>query len=248
MLSETATSLDPPIALDARMDPALVRRVFQQSGRVHIPGILEPRCAERIFRCLAEETPWQLSISDETGSRDLPVGSFDQIEPAQRAAIMTSIDRAAASGFAYRFGNCRIDGREEDPAIRNTYLVAFLRFLNSHAFLEFARAATGAHDVQFADAQATLYRSGDFLTTHDDAVEGKNRRVAYVFNFTPRWRIEWGGLLAFPDQYGHLHEAFAPAFNALNLIKVPMPHTVTQVASFAAAGRYSITGWLRTRA
>jgi Rps23 Pro-64 3,4-dihydroxylase Tpa1-like proline 4-hydroxylase len=237
----------PDIALDSRLDPAIIRRVFQRSGRVHIPGILEPRCAERLLRCLAHETPWELSICDEQGPRDLPVGSFQEIESAERDAIIRSIEQAAAAGFAYRFSNFRIDGREDEPSTRNLYLFAFLRFLNSSAFLNFARAATGAEDISFADAQATLYRPGDFLTSHDDAVEGKHRRIAYVFNFTPTWRVEWGGLLAFPDLYGHLHEAFAPAFNALNLIRVPMPHTVTQVATFARGYRFSITGWLRTR-
>lgn len=35
--------------------------------------------------------------------------------------------------------------------------------------------------------------------------------------------------------------------NALNLFRVPALHAVTEVASFAAAGRYSLTGWLRQR-
>jgi len=30
-------------------------------------------------------------------------------------------------------------------------------------------------------------------------------------------------------------------------MRVPTPHLVTQVASFAGGGRYSITGWLRSR-
>lgn len=247
MNPQVLTDPEPEIALDASMDPAVIRRVFQHSGRVHIPGILESSCAERLFRCLAQETPWQLSVCDEQGPRDIPVGSFEDLDASEREALASSIDRAAASGFAYRFSNFRIDGRENDPTVRTLYLFAFLRFLNSPTFLDFARAATGADDVTFADAQATLYRPRDFLTTHDDAVQGKHRRIAYVFNFTPTWRVEWGGLLAFPDQYGHLHEAFAPAFNALNLMRVPMPHTVTQVATFARGPRYSITGWLRAR-
>jgi Rps23 Pro-64 3,4-dihydroxylase Tpa1-like proline 4-hydroxylase len=30
-------------------------------------------------------------------------------------------------------------------------------------------------------------------------VAGKNRVAAYVLNLTPRWRVEWGGLLMFHD-------------------------------------------------
>lgn len=42
-------------------------------------------------------------------------------------------------------------------------------------------------------------------------------------------------------------EAFTPRFNTLNLLKVPSPHSVTQVALSAGADRLSVTGWLRGR-
>ena len=97
------------------------------------------------------------------------------------------------------------------------------------------------------DAQATRYRPGDFLTAHDDDVAGKHRLYAYVLNFTPAWRPDWGGLLAFHDADGHVSEAYTPTFNALNIFRVPQQHAVTQVASFAGAQRLSITGWIRER-
>jgi Rps23 Pro-64 3,4-dihydroxylase Tpa1-like proline 4-hydroxylase len=230
--------------LDASADAGLVRRIFDRSGRVHIAGILKPDAAKAVFSCLAEQTPWQLSIHDDQGPHDISARSFEQIEPSLRAELSHRVDRAAARGFAYRFSNCRIDTAEDARTVP-LILRRFHEFLNSPPLLQFARVATGFDDITFADAQATLYNPGDFLTCHDDDVKGKNRRVAYVFNFTPLWRVEWGGLLAFPDAYGHLHEAFTPAFNAVNLMRVPMVHTVTQVATFAAAGRYSVTGWFR---
>lgn len=235
------------IEFDPRLDPDLVGRVFRQSGRVHIGGILTPAAATRIHRALAEETPWSYSIGDEAGSRDLPVASLDTLPPDERASIIASTDRAAVNGFAYRYAGFRIDGAWDAGRHRDHYLMRVLAFLNSAPFLDFARRVTGVPQIAFADAQATLYRPGDFLTTHDDAVEGKSRHAAYVLNLTPEWRVDWGGLLAFPDPYGHVAEAFGPAFNALNLMRVPTPHAVTQVASFAGAGRYSITGWLRSR-
>jgi Rps23 Pro-64 3,4-dihydroxylase Tpa1-like proline 4-hydroxylase len=33
----------------------------------------------------------------------------------------------------------------------------------------------------------------------------------------------------------------------LNIFAVPQPHSVTIVAPFAAAARYSVTGWLRMK-
>ncbi|WP_426039530.1 2OG-Fe(II) oxygenase family protein [Brevundimonas sp. DC300-4] len=91
----------------------------------------------------------------------------------------------------------------------------------------------------------TRFRKGHFLTEHDDTAEGKNRLYAYVLGLTPGWRIDWGGLLAFHDAEGNVGEAFTPRFNTLNLLKVPAPHSVTQVALSAGADRVSITGWLR---
>jgi hypothetical protein len=238
---------DVAIAFDPRLDADLVGRIFRQSGRVHIGGILTPAAAARVHRALVDETPWSYAVGDEAGSRDLPVASLEALPPAERAAIIDSTDRAATRGFAYRYANFRIDEAWDAGRHRDHFLMRVLAFLNSPPFLEFARRVTGVPAISFADAQATLYRPGDFLTAHDDAVAGKNRHAAYVLNFTPEWRVDWGGLLAFPDPYGHVAEAFGPAFNALNLMRVPTLHTVTQVASFAGGGRYSITGWLRSR-
>ena len=104
---------------------------------------------------------------------------------------------------------------------------------------------TGEDRIALADSQLTRFRRGHFLTEHDDELAGKNRYYAYVLNLTPVWRIDWGGLLAFHGDDGNVAEAFTPRFNALNLLRVPCAHSVTQVALSAGANRLSITGWLR---
>ena len=72
-------------------------------------------------------------------------------------------------------------------------------------------------------------------------------KAAYVLNFTPRWSPDWGGILNFIDRDGHVAEGYTPAFNALNVFRVPQLHSVSCVSPYAQAGRYSITGWLRER-
>jgi len=42
-------------------------------------------------------------------------------------------------------------------------------------------------------------------------------------------------------------EAYTPAFNALNIFKVPQPHAVSLVAPFAGGDRLAITGWVRSK-
>jgi SM-20-related protein len=95
------------------------------------------------------------------------------------------------------------------------------------------------------DAQATRYERGHYLTQHDDSAAEKGRLYAFVLNLTPHWRTDWGGLLNFIDADGHVAEAYAPAWNAINLFRVPQPHAVSCVAPFAGAPRLSITGWVR---
>ena len=108
------------------------------------------------------------------------------------------------------------------------------------------RRITGQAGIEFADAQATLYKPGDFLTMHTDTAAGQNRFAAFVLNMTPIWRADWGGVLQFFDARMHVSGGFVPCFNALNVFLVPSEHAVSQVA-LQGANRYSITGWLRSR-
>ena len=66
-----------------------------------------------------------------------------------------------------------------------------------------------------------------------------------MLNVSPVWRAEWGGLLMFLDEAGDVTETFTPAAGTLNVFRVPQSHAVSMVAPFAAAPRYSITGWWR---
>ncbi len=236
---------DPPVRLHPRLNPDLIARVFRSSGRAHIPDILEPGSAASVHRTLATATPWRAVLYDGLEHRELNVGSLAELPRTERAELLASSDAAAARGFSYRYASFRLYENWQSGVHRESPLMRVLEFLNSPSFLGFARRITGERAIGWADAQATKYVAGDFLTRHDDRVDGKDRIAAYVLGFTPDWVTDWGGLLAFPDAHGHLAEAYAPAFNSLNLFRVPMLHAVTQVAGFAVAPRYSITGWLR---
>jgi SM-20-related protein len=235
------------IRLNPALDPDLVGRVFRRHGRVHVPDVLDAVSAERIHRALVAETRWQLVLYDGVEHREFPTASLAELPETERSRLLAATDAAAASGFSYRYASFRLFENWENGLYRDAYLMRVLEFLNSPPFVEFARRVTGDPAIDYADAQATWYRPGDFLTRHDDNVDGKLRRAAYVLGFTPGWSADWGGLLAFPDADGHLAEAYTPAYNSLNLFRVPIAHAVTQVASFAAGPRYSITGWLRQK-
>jgi Rps23 Pro-64 3,4-dihydroxylase Tpa1-like proline 4-hydroxylase len=214
---------------------------------VHIPSIFPPEVAARVYQAMVSETPWSRVVSGETRHFDLGPGAWEAVPAAKRKELEDAVHRKGRDGFAYFYDCFPLADLHEAGSHLDSYLMRVYEFINTEPFLEFARAVTGAATIAFADAQATCYRPGDFLTAHDDGIEGKRRRAAYVLNFTSVWSADWGGLLQFLDRDGHVAEAYTPAFNALNLVRVPQPHSVSYVNPLAAGARYSITGWLRER-
>jgi len=240
-------STDPIVRLHPSLDTQAIAAVFARHGRVHIPGIFPADVAERIHRALAEETPWSRVVSGTNRHHDFGAGVWEAIPADKRREIEQAVLQMGRTGFAYFYENFPITDLHAAGQNLDSYLMQVYEFLNSDEFLAFARRVVGAPQVAFADAQATCYRPGDFLTQHDDLVAEKKRRAAYVFSFTRPWRVDWGGQLQFLDADGHLAEGYTPAFNALNLLRVPQPHSVSYVTPLASGARYSITGWLRER-
>ncbi len=211
-----------------------------------MPGVLPPDQARAVGAALAG-TPWHRSMHVGGKSYDFALETLETIPAERQAALETALVEGGRAGFQYRFDAWRLSDLVEAGQRAGGPLEAVYDLLNSEAFLRFVRTLTNDPRPAYVDAQATRYRAGDFLTAHDDGVEGKNRLYAYVLNFTPAWRTDWGGLLAFHDADGHVAEAYAPTFNALNIFRVPQLHAVTQVASYAAGERLSVTGWIRER-
>jgi Rps23 Pro-64 3,4-dihydroxylase Tpa1-like proline 4-hydroxylase len=239
----------PAAALSPRISDQLnrhaIRQAFQRHDRVHVPGIFTQETATRVYQALERETPWQLSLNSGAGHVDLANEVVQVMPAAQQVLLVDAINRGASAGFQYVFHNFPIFDLYQQGRYRDHYLMRVYEYLNSTEFLIFARDVTGLDGIEFVDAQATLYRPGHFLTAHDDSQAGKQRLAAYVLNFTAHWRADWGGILQFIDEDGHIAEGFTPAFNALNLLRVPQKHCVSYVTPAAIGGRYSITGWLR---
>jgi SM-20-related protein len=239
---------DVPVRLNPRLDVARIAQVFQRFGRVHIPDILAPETAERLHQCLTKQVPWSLAYNEGgRGGHDdeveVPPSKLSRLAPAQLDRIARATHPNATENFQYLYKAFQISrtySAAKDPSL---YVYRVLEFLNGQPFIAFARAVTGAGDVELVNAIASLYERGHYLTHHDDQEDSHRRRAAYVFNFTPRWRPDWGGLLQFYSADGHVSEAYAPVFNGLNIFRVPQPHAVSYVTPFAGAGRYSLTGW-----
>lgn len=238
---------DPSVRfeIDPALDPVRLSAFYRRSGRLHIPGFLLPEGAEALYRHLAQEVEWSLVLNDGEEVREAAPEIRRRYTAEQESALAEFAHAGARKGFQFLYECRRVPDEPEARLRSGTLLDRFADFLNSPRFLDFARRLTGIADISWADAQATRYRAGHFLTRHDDLSAGKQRRAAYVVNLTPQWEVDWGGQLQFIDADGHIAEAYVPRFNALNIFTVPQAHAVSYVAPFAGGARYSITGWLR---
>ncbi len=220
-----------------------VRERLTRTGRAQLPEVLAADYAKAL-REAADGVDFNIVTRRSTGHVDLPAAWLASLDPQRRQALGQTVQASAIDQFQYLFDNHPIYDMAEAGAAAPVW-AALVAFLNGDAFLGLMRDVTGEPRLALADAQLTRFRQGHFLTEHDDTADGKNRYFAYVLNLTPVWRIDWGGLLAFHGEDGNVSEAFTPCFNTLNLLKVPQPHSVTQVALCAGGERVSVTGWLR---
>jgi hypothetical protein len=233
------------------IDPARLAPVFQRHGRLHVPDIFEADFAKALTDSLAAHVPWSHTIAVNGKGYDASLEALARLPKGVRDQIWAGLAESARNGFQYDFESWRVSdeleaGRRAGDALAP--VEAVYDFLNSETFLTFVRRLTQDQRPAYCDAQATRYRAGHFLNTHDDEIEGKARLYAYVLNLTPAWRADWGGLLLFHDADGHIAEGLTPRHNTLNIFRVPQSHSVSQVASFVTASRLSITGWIRTAA
>ncbi|MCT2559672.1 2OG-Fe(II) oxygenase [Tsuneonella sp. YG55] len=239
-------------AVNPNADLRSAQAQFSSKGRTQVRDFLVPEAAEEIRRLLRDGTPWGLSI--QAGDADQP----EQVraEELQQEAVRQKIgDRVrdahrAASEGRFSFVHARY-------SLVDAYLGQWrpggphdilLEYLNAPDFLDPLRTLTGIPEIRKADAHASLFAPGHFLTSHLDEHSGEGRRVAYVLNFAPdEWFTDWGGYLVFFDADGDIVEGFRPRFNSLNLFRVPQAHSVTFVPPFAPATRLAISGWLLDR-
>ncbi|MDP1027510.1 2OG-Fe(II) oxygenase family protein [Sphingomonas sp. KR1UV-12] len=233
--------------LNPQLDADALHAAYARDGRVRIADFLNVSDAEALRRHLTGRTDWRqvMNSGDKVFELDRP--TLAAMDAAKRDALDDAVMAGARAGFQYRYETVRVADGVAERAAAGDPLNAFAEWMSGAEALAFLRAVTGAADAVFADAQATAYAPGDFLTAHDDGVAGKDRRAAYVFGLNPRWRPEWGGLLLFHDGADRV-AGVSPAFNTLDLLAVPQPHSVSQVTRAAPSRRYAVTGWLRAQA
>ena len=226
------------------IDVAGAAAAFARDGHVRVQPFLTEASAIAALAEMKRRDDWVQVVNSGDKVFELSRSARAAMSPAQQDGLAQAVLAGARSGFQYRYEALRLPDGNAPLSTRDSGIAGWPAFLSGGAVRDLLRAITGAADISFADGQATAYAPGDFLTGHDDAVPGKQRRAAYVFSLNPVWRVEWGGLLLFHDGEARVR-GVAPAFNSLDLFAVPQMHSVSMVTGSVPNRRYSITGWLR---
>lgn len=239
-MNDAPVTFAPGLPLDA------AAAEFSSRGRVRIGNVLDSSSAERLHRCLANEVSWRLVYHDGAKNVIVEAAAFANLDAAAQRDLVQRVLAGARERFQYLYNSYPMVTaylNHQDPQL---FLHCVLEWLNDPKTLETIRRVTGIDSLRKADAQATLYRPGHFLTLHDDGGTGNEmRRVAYVLNMTQGWRADWGGQLQFMNTSGEVEESWIPGFNTLALFRVPMLHAVGYVAPYATKPRLAVTGWFR---
>ena len=235
----TMTQLNPDL------DTTRLSAAFAVEQRLQISDFLRTSDAEAIIAELAT-LDWHLVMNDRDRHIDLPNSQLDSIGRDRIEAGIRQAQGRAATEFQYVYENFPIADAYASGRLTNGRLRGVFEFMNSQAVRDVLETITG-HKSDFCDMQATRYGPGHVLTPHDDGVEGKNRKFAYVLGLTKNWSPVWGGQLQFLTSDFRVEDSFVPSFNTLSVFSVPHLHHVSQVAGFAPFARVSLTGWFRTR-
>lgn len=231
-------------AIESNLDPVRLGEQFVRTGRLQLSGFLSDDSARALYAELADSPAWRLTANKGEEVIDFQPEALARFGPEEWTKLRRATALGGRYGFQFMYETIRLPKIAGEPS-PVPLLSRFAEFMSSPGTVEFLRTMTGAADITFADAHASRYHPGHFLTTHDDRVDAMNRRAAYVLNLSPEWRPDWGGLLVFHDVQGNIVRGYTPGFNVLNIFLVPQAHAVTWVTPLAAAPRYAVTGWLR---
>ena len=218
---------------------------FDACGRLQMPDFLIHERAAQLRDELVASTRWRHVISGASQPYEIASSQLDAMPAVTREALNSALHAEATTGFRYQYDVIRVPDDLPGDVRPRDRLEAFARYMNSRGVIADLRRITKLDSIMFADVQATRYRTGDFLTRHDDEAAGRKRLCAYVLSLTEGWSSDWGGLLQFTDPDGLVTQTIVPLFNSITLFAVPQPHSVSYVAPYAGRSRISVTGWLR---
>lgn len=230
--------------INPKLPVAELRERFARDRRIVIDDILDPAAAEALYQCLLREVPWEIVFRRDTQVITLTQRDIEKLPQRELDQLMAGVQRQAQTDFQFVYWKFSMVDAYRRQILPQLLTHRLLEALAAATTLELIRQITGFADIQRVDAQATLYRPGNFLTEHtDDHDDAYVRRAAYVIQLCKNWKADWGGLLHFVDGGSNVTQTFVPRFNSMALFAVPQPHVVSMVVPFAPGPRFGVTGW-----
>ena len=159
MIINNTLSLSP----DLKANPW--EQIFAEKGRVHIPNFLSEESASTVFECLDSQAAWNLVCQQDGIHQDLNENIGAVWNEEQLALFTKKLHEQASSQFQYLYRTIPIYDIYHKQLMPENFLNEIFKFLNSSAFLDYLRNTLAMPDIEFADAQATCYTSGDFSTS-----------------------------------------------------------------------------------
>lgn len=225
--------------LNSEIDWENVQSNFAMNKRTRIDNIFDQNTSSQIHSILSSEITFSNAFLYEDQVRTASDDELNALSSANKQDLQRSLFTDAANGKGFFYGTYRINSDAQvHPKLQEMF-----RWLNSDEILNRIQQICGKTNIVSANSQGTRYKAGDFLTRHNDINPREGREIAYVFNLTPEWHPDWGGLLQIFAQNGDAEEAYIPKFNSLSLFDVSLPHSVTYVTPFARQQRFAVTGW-----
>ena len=240
-----AAAADPRILLGHRQDMDSLCGTFAREGRVVVADALDGDFARALRASIDAWPRWALVTRINGAHRNFDAAAISAMTQERIQPLQALIAEETRHGMQYLYERFPVHDIDYEPERLPSALDRFRELLREGPLIDLVRTITGFEDIVFGDGQATRYRAGHFLTRHDDAQPGKQRRAAYVLGLSEDWRPDDGGQLQFLDARDRVEHVVVPAFNTLTLFRVPRPHLVTAVSPFTDNARLSITGWMR---
>jgi len=227
--------------LNPELDLDKIAEDYSVDKRVRVEQLLPEDQAVALGQYLAEQINYRHAFVIDKNYGEVTDQQLDALTEKDRNQLLNAIKAQAAYGVGFWYERHSI--KSDDPGLAGD----LFNWLNSDDLLKTITKLSGTNDVGSAIAQATRYRTGDFLTRHQDDVSKDKRKIAFVINLSPRWHPDWGGLLQFYEKNGTPRDAWSPEFNSLSLFDVTHIHSVTSISPFAPEARLAISGWFILR-
>ena len=151
------------VKINPELDIAKLADTYAANGFVQIQGFFAPETAERIDEALRGPLPWRF-VYFETGQRVVQLTQADiqalgQTGMQQR---MRTILQQAQRNIGYCYHSLHLDTGKSSAVGTDHPLTILAQYLNSDAFLTLGSQIIAEAGLTRTDAQASLYRAGNF--------------------------------------------------------------------------------------